>query len=65
MMIGSNDTDNNENRTGKQKETYELISQGNIGTTSSAELLDKWRECLINIDKIIIDECKDLFIGIF
>lgn len=38
-----------------------LISQGNIGITSSAELLQKWREVLINIDQMIIDECWDLF----
>ena len=38
-----------------------LISRGNIGITSSAELLEKWREVLINIDELIINECWDLF----
>lgn len=43
-------------------ERVEYLSQGNIGVTSSAELLQKWREVLINIDEMIIDECYDLFL---
>ena len=54
-----------EDKTGKLLEKTDLISQGNIGTTSSAELLEKWREVLINIDEIIIDECNDLFMQIY
>lgn len=46
-------------------ETEELISRGNIGVTSSAELLQKWRDVLINMDEIIIDECKDLFMNLY
>lgn len=48
-----------------QKETTELISKGNIGVTSSAELLDKWRKVLINIDEMIIEDCKDLFMEVY
>ena len=55
----TNNTDNNE------RETTRLISQGNIGTTSSAELLEKWRNVLINIDEMIINECRDLFMTIY
>ena len=55
----TNNTDNNE------RETTRLISQGNIGTTSSAELLEKWRNVLINIDEMIIKECRDLFMTIY
>ena len=51
--------------TGNSKEEYTLISQGNIGITSSAELLDKWRQVLLNIDLMIFDECNDLFMQIF
>lgn len=77
--INSNDTkmSNNTNTTsnsesnykgqtkGNEKETITLKSQGNIGITSSAELLQKWREVLINIDQLIINDCKDLFMGVF
>ena len=36
--------------TGNSKEEYTLTSQGNIGITSSAEFLTKWREVVLNID---------------
>ncbi len=42
-------------------EKVSILSQGNVGVTSSAELLQKWREVLINIDEMIIEECYDLF----
>ena len=48
-----------------QSETITLKSQGNIGVTSSAELLEKWREVLINLDEIIIEDCRDLFMQIY
>ena len=51
--------------TGNSKEEYALTSQGNIGITSSAELLDKWRQVLLNIDLMIFEECNDLFMQIF
>ena len=50
---------------GNSKEQYTLTSQGNIGITSSAELLTKWRETLLNIDLMIFEECNDLFMQIF
>lgn len=53
------------NRDNQERETTRLVSQGNIGVTSSAELLQKWRECIINIDKLIIEDCKDLFMQIY
>ena len=49
----------------KSTEKTELISQGNIGITSSAELLERWRNTIINIDKMIIEECRDLFMQIY
>ena len=51
--------------TGNSREEYTLTSQGNIGITSSAELLAKWREVLLNIDLMIFEECNDLFMQIF
>ena len=50
---------------GKTLEKTDLISQGNIGITSSAQLLKEWREVLINMDKIIIESCNDLFMKIY
>lgn len=56
---GENTAENN------STEKYSLVSQGNIGVTSSAELLEKWRSVLINIDQLIFEECNDLFMLIY
>ena len=57
----------NQSQTGNNtsSESYELLSQGNIGITSSAQLLKEWRDVLINIDEIIINDCKKLFMSIY
>ena len=60
----SNSTSTGESN-GNSKEEYTLTSQGNIGITSSAELLTKWRETILNIDLMIFEECNDLFMQIF
>ena len=68
----SNSTDSVEttgtsSQTGNEKmvEKTDLLSQGNIGVTSSAELLQKWRDVLINIDEMIIRDCRDLFMVVY
>lgn len=53
----------NVNTNSSEKTT--LISQGNIGITSSAELLRDWRSVLINIQDMIISDCADLFMGVY
>ena len=64
----SNYNDNNSsnsitNNTGREETT--LISKGNIGITSSAELLEKWRKVLINIDELIFEDMQDLFMMVY
>lgn len=65
----TNNSTSNANNTIKNKssnsEEYELTSQGNIGVTSSAELLEKWRNVLINIDQMIFKELENLFLFVF
>lgn len=56
---------NTENKEGNINEKTEFISQGNIGVTSSAELLEKWRKVLINLDLMIIQELSSLFLKIY
>ena len=41
-----------------------FISKGNIGVTSSAELLEKWREVIIDIDNEIIEGAEKFFMQI-
>ena len=62
----SNATSTN-NQTGEntQTEKTSLISKGNIGITSSAQLLKEWREVIINIDEMILNELEDLFMLLF
>ncbi|MGL5569364.1 MAG: hypothetical protein ACRDB9_08985 [Cetobacterium sp.] len=59
------DSDSTSTSNNEMNEKTTLVGKGNIGTTSSAELLDKWRATMINIDKQIIDECYILFMQIF
>ena len=49
----------------KSIEKTEMVSQGNIGVTSSAGLLQKWREVLINIDLLIFEELEELFMQVY
>ena len=56
---------NSVNDTTSQTERTKLSSKGNIGVTSSAELLEKWRKVIINIDDLIINECSDLFMQVY
>ena len=62
-LTGSAKSTNNTDNT--ERETTRLVSQGNIGTTSSAELLERWRNVLINIDEMIIKDCRDLFMQVY
>ena len=61
------ETTGTSSQTGNEKmvEKTDLLSQGNIGITSSAQLLKEWRDVLINMDKIIIESCNDLFMKIY
>ena len=61
----STETNNISNSSGKTKEKTSFLSQGNIGVTSSAELLDKWRSVIINIDDLILNELEGLFLDIY
>ena len=58
----SNGTGTSENT---QNENYTLTGKGNIGITSSAELLSKWRDIMINIDQLMLDDLADLFMSIY
>ena len=58
--IGETTSTSNQNNTVKDR----FISKGNIGITSSAELLQKWREVIIDIDNEIIEEAEKFFMQI-
>ena len=62
---GTQSQEETNRRENTQTETITFKSQGNIGVTSSAELLQKWRDVLINIDEMIIKECRVLFMQVY
>ncbi len=64
---GSNDKTSNENATKQITNTEEYVESkhGKIGTKSYAKMLMEFRESLLNIDKMIIDELSDLFMLIW
>ena len=59
---GSGETTNTSNQNSNLNERF--ISKGNIGVTSSAELLEKWREVIIDIDNEIIEGAEKYFMQI-
>ena len=61
----STESNSSTNSTGKTTEKTSFLSQGNIGVTSSAELLEKWRSVIINIDELILNELENLFLDIY
>lgn len=75
--ISQNDTDTNmkdntnnkinqkSNNNTATRETITNSGKGNIGITSAGDLLKDWRDCIIDIDRQIIDECFDLFMLVY
>lgn len=62
--LTTNSNTRNENE-GNSKEKTTLISQGNIGTTSSGKLLEDWRNVIQNLDEMIIEDCRGLFMLVY
>ena len=59
---GNGETTNTSNQNSNVNERF--TSKGNIGVTSSAELLEKWREVIIDIDTEIIENADMFFMQI-
>ena len=59
---GNGETTNTSNQNSNVNERF--TSKGNIGVTSSAELLEKWREVIIDIDNEIIEGADKYFMQI-
>ena len=59
---GNGETTNTSKQNSNVNERF--TSKGNIGVTSSAELLEKWREVIIDIDNEIIEGAEKYFMQI-
>lgn len=55
----------NSDNKGKQFEVMTTNGKGNIGTTSSAQLIKEWRDIMLNLDRQLIEDCSDLFMQIY
>lgn len=51
--------------THKGKDTHSAWRHGNIGVTSTQELISQERKVTIDVDMMIIDELKELFLGVY
>lgn len=56
---------NSDTMQGEQTEQYHITRRGNIGVQTFGEEMTKHRKAIINIDMMIIDELKDLFLGVY
>lgn len=46
-------------------ENHELMRKGNIGVTTTQQMIEQERKITIDIDLMIIEELKDLFVGVY
>lgn len=61
----TNESTKNDSGTAKTTEDYVLSVKGKSGGKSYSKMLTEFRDTLINIDKMIIDELHDLFMGLW
>ena len=68
---GKSEVETMDNQTNKSlsnnKITEETVlhSKGDLGVTSSGNLIEGWRNVITNIYQMIFDECEDLFFSLF
>ena len=60
LTNASHGTDQNE-----AKDEHYFTRHGNIGVTTTQQMIQSERDIIINIDQMIIEELKDLFLGVF
>lgn len=63
--INEDSTSNEVNSNGNQKENYNRVTKGNIGVMTTQDLIMKERAIIINIDKQILEELNNLFMGVY
>lgn len=59
----TNATHGTDNSEGKDEHTFSR--HGNIGVTTTQQMIEQERKIIIDIDLMIIDELKDLFLGVY
>lgn len=64
-QTNTSNSENSSKDNGTQKESVTTSGKGNIGTTSSAQLIKEWRDIMLNLDRQLIEDCADLFMQIY
>lgn len=64
-MTDASRSENTADTEGKSNSKHAGWRKGNIGVTSSQDLLKQERDVILNIDMEIIEELQDLFLGIY
>ena len=59
----TNATHNTDKSTGEEK--HEFSRHGNIGVTTTQQMIEQERKIIIDLDLMIIEELKDLFLGVY
>lgn len=54
-----------DNGEAKHEHKTDNLRYGNIGTMTYEQLINGFRKVFLNIDKQIIEECNDLFLGVY
>lgn len=57
--------DNSGSRTHKNKLTHDAWRKGNIGVTTTQQMIQAERDIIINIDMMIVEELQVLFLGVY
>ena len=47
------------------EDVHEFSRHGNIGVTTTQQMIEQERNIIIDLDRMIIDELKDLFLGVY
>lgn len=47
------------------EDTHEFSRHGNIGVTTTQQMIEQERKIIIDLDLMIIDDLKDLFLGVY
>ena len=65
-LTKDNATSEGESASSTQTESvHKGTRHGNIGVTTTQQMIEQERKIILNIDLLIIDELKDLFLGVY
>lgn len=64
-MTSASQNESNAETSSNSKTEHSAFRHGNIGVTSTQQLIQQERDATIDVDMMIIDALKDLFLGVY